>query len=96
MASKMATVGVADQYMIMIAVTLLFTILAISYEKKITFGLIAAVAWFVSALGHLAVGDKTSGLTASLPWIFILFGILFTIKVIMQVVDMLRPKRTWR
>lgn len=89
-------VGVADQYMIMIAVTLLFTILALIYEKKLTFGLLAAIAWFVSSLGHLAVGDKTSVLTAALPLIFFIFGFLFSLKVTLQALSMFKEKRTWR
>lgn len=92
----MAVVGVADQYMILIAITLLFTILALAYEKKITLGLLAAIAWFVTALGHLAVGDKTSVLTASLPLIFFVFGFLFSLRVTLQALDMFKEKRTWR
>lgn len=92
-ACKTATVGVADQYMIMIAVTLLFTVLAIAYEKKLTFGLLAAIAWFVSAIGHLAVGDKTSVLTANMPLLFMVFGILFIVEVMIQAADMMRQKR---
>lgn len=92
----MATVGVADQYMIMIAVTLLFTVLALAYEKKLTLGLLAAIAWFVSALGHLTVGDKTSVLTSALPLIFFVFGFLFALRVTLQSLAMFKEKRTWR
>lgn len=95
----MATVGVADQYMIMIAVTLLFTVLAIAYEKKIIFTLLAAISWFISGFGHLAVGDKTSVLTANLPLMFMIFGILFTVKLMIEVTGLLHQKgstRAWR
>lgn len=89
----MAVVGVSDQYMIMLTVTLLFTVLALAFEKKLTLGLLAAIAWFMSALGHLAVGDKTSVLTSALPLIFFVFGFLFSLKVVLQALSMFKEKR---
>lgn len=89
----MAVVGVADQYMIMMAITLLFTVLALAYDENKLLGLLAALSWFLSALGHFSMGDKTSALTWGLAWLFVGIGLLFTIETIIKTARLLREKR---
>ena len=83
----------ADQYMIMMAVTLLFTVLSLAYSRNVVLGLLAAVSWMISALGHFAVGDQTSTLTSALGYMFLLFAILFAVKTIIYVAGSLHEKR---
>lgn len=85
----------ADQYMIMMAVTLLFTVLNLAYSKSIVLGLLASVSWMISALGHFAVGDKTSGLTPALGWLFVGFSLIFAANTIRHVTSSIGEKR-WK
>jgi len=81
----MTTVNVADQYMIMMAITLLFTVLGLAFTKKTVLGLLAGISWLASALANSAIGDQTSPLTASLSWLFLGIGIIFIVKTVLDV-----------
>ena len=72
----MAVVGVADQYLILMAIALLFTVLALVFDK-ILLELLAGITWLISSIAHFAAGDQTSALTISLSWLFLAFGIIF-------------------
>ena len=89
----MAVVGVADQYMIMMAVTLLFTVLALTYRKNVVLGLLASISWLIAGLAHMSVGDQTSHLTAALPWLYWAFGMIFAVNVTLSVFGGRREKR---
>lgn len=89
----MAVVGVADQYMILMAITLLLTILSLSYRKNMVLSALTAVAWFVSGLGHFAVGDPTSILTQALALFFVGLSLLFAVRTVVGVVGWMREKR---
>jgi len=90
----LAVVGVADQYMILMAITLLFTLLALLFHESKTLSLIAGVSWLVSAVGHFSIGDQTSPLTISLALLFLGFGILFVLKTIFETLKLLESNRT--
>ena len=93
----MAVVGVADQWMVLMAITLLWAILAISYRDNKTLQLLAGISWFISSLGTFAIGDKTSVLTISLSLLFSGFGILFVVKAALGYVEKLEEKKQqWR
>lgn len=89
----MAVVGVADQYMILMAITLLFTVLAISYRKNLVLGLLAGVTWMTSAISHFAIGDKTSALTWGLAWLFVGIGTIFIVRVVINTTRTLEDER---
>lgn len=89
----MAVVGVADQYMIMMAITLLFTVLAIAYTERSLFTLLAGISWLISSIGHFGIGDKTSALTFSLAWLYLGFGIIFIVKYVISIASMRRERR---
>ena len=76
----MAVVGVADQYMIMMAISLLSTVLALAYNKDLLLGLLAGISWLISSLAHFAVGSQTSPLTPALAYLFLAFGIIFIVN----------------
>lgn len=89
----MTTVSVADQYMIMMAITLLFTVLGLAYTKKTVLSLLAGISWLISALAHFAVGNQTSPLTPMLSWLFVGIGIIFIVKTIVDVFKAWSNKR---
>jgi len=86
-------VGVADQYMIMMAISLLFTVLSIAYKENVTLGLLAGISWLISSLSHFAVGQQTSPLTTSLSWLFLAFGIIFIVKTVITIASMRHEQR---
>lgn len=92
----MAVVGVADQYMIMMAISLLFTVLAIAYRENYLLGLIAGLSWLTSSLAHFAVGDKTSPLTSALAYLFLGFGIIIVSYTVIEVSRMKQTKKQER
>ena len=73
----MAVVGVADQYLILMAIGLLFTVLALVLDKNILLELLAGITWLIGSIAHFAIGDQTSALTTSLSWLFFAFGVFF-------------------
>ena len=89
----MAVVGVADQYMIMMAITLLFTVLSLTYTKKTVLTLLAGLSWLISGLANFSIGDQTSPLTSGLSWLFLGIGIIFTVKTIVDVFKSYSQKR---
>ena len=89
----MAVVGVADQYMILMAITLLFTILGLAFTRKSVLSLLAGLSWLISGLANFAIGDPTSPLTISLSWLFLGIGFVFIIKTIYDVLKTMREKR---
>lgn len=93
MGLSMAVVGVADQFMIMMAIVMLFTVLSISYSRNLVLGLLAGISWLVSGLANFAVGDKTSGLTGSLSWLFIGIGIIFVVRIVYYSTRTMHDKR---
>ena len=88
----MAVVGVADQYLILIAITLLFTVLGISETeaspRKIILQMITAICWFVSAYVHLLSGDITSIITVAPTYLFGGLGLVFSLSAIYSVFAM--------
>lgn len=89
----MAVVGVADQYMILMAITLLFSVLSLTYTKKTVLGLLAGISWLISALSNFAIGDQTSPLTSSLSWLFLGIGMAFIVKTMVDVFKTWSQKR---
>lgn len=85
----MTVVNVPDQYVMLMAVTLLFTVLGLAFNRKIILTLLAGTCWLISALAHFAVGDQTSPLTLSLSWLFLAIGLVFIVKTMVDVF------RTW-
>ncbi len=61
------------------AVTILFTLISIGSHKEIHFKWLAAVCWFVFAIVHFIVGDKTSALTYALAFLWMGLGLVFTV-----------------
>lgn len=92
----MSVLGVADQFMVLTAFTLLFTVLSLAYNRNIILNLLSAVSWLSGGLAWFAIGDKTSSLTFSLPWFFIAVGIIFVVKAVMLTFKMWSANRTWR
>ena len=79
-----AVVSVADQYMIMMAIALLFTVLALALHEKLLLSGLAGLTWFMVSFMHMAVGDTTSILTPNLGWLFFGLGIVFTVYTIYE------------
>ena len=92
----MSVLGVADQFMVLTAFTLLFTVLSLAYNRNIILNLLSAVSWLTFGLAWFAIGDKTSSLTMSIPWLFFAVAIAFTVKSVMLTFKMWSEKRTWR
>ena len=93
----MAVVGVADQYLILMAITLLFTVLALVFHESLVVNLLACISWLISAVAHFATGDQTSALTTSLVWLFFGFAIIFLGITVYNVSKMLdkSPDKDW-
>lgn len=89
----MPVVGVADQYMILMAITMLFTVLSLAYNDSKTLSVLAGIAWITTSIGHFAVGDQTSALTISLSWFFLGLGIIFIVKTILKAIKMMETDR---
>jgi len=92
----MSVLGVADQFMILTAFTLLFTVLSLAYKREIILSLLSAISWLTFGLAWFAIGDKTSSLTMSIPWLFFAVGIVFTVHAVRLTFEMWSEKRTWR
>jgi len=92
----MELVGVADQYLILVSITLLLTILSIAWRDSITLSVLAAVSWLANALGTFAVGDQTSPLTTVLAYISFAFAFIFTLKTVLMATDSLNDRRKKR
>jgi hypothetical protein len=80
------------QYVLLIGVTLLFSILAISRDS-ITLSLMASFTWFIAALAHLALGEPSSLLTVSLAMFYFGIGLIFTISTVDKTLSYLKDKR---
>jgi len=89
-------VGVVDQYIILVSVTLLLTILSIAYRKSLTLSVLAVVFGLANALGIFAVGDQTSALTTPLAYLSLLVAVIFTVKTVLLAVEMLGERRRRR
>lgn len=93
----MSVVGVADQYLILMAITLLFTVLALVFHENIMLNLFAGISWIISSLAHFATGDMTSVLTVSLTLLFFGFGFTFILNMMINISHMLdkSPDKNW-
>ena len=80
------------QYVFLIGITLVFSILALN-RNSITFHAIAAFTWFVTALGHMAVGELTSPLTSTLAFLYFGIGLIFTVSTADKALGFLKEKR---
>jgi len=93
----MAVVGVADQYLILLGITLLFSVLALiedeSNPKNLIIEFLAAVTWFASAYAHFSVGDTTSYLTVPVTWLFVGFGLIFALSGVMDSLQLMTKRR---
>lgn len=92
----MTSVLVSDQYMVMIAITLFFTVFALT-RRSVTLDALAAFCWFAMAAAHLIVGDLTSPLTTTLPWLYFGIGLLFFVVFIRDVISIFAEleRRKW-
>lgn len=89
----MSVVNVSDQYVMMMAVTLLFTVLGLAFSRKVGLTLLAGISWLASALANFAIGDQTSPLTFSLSWLFLGIGFVFIVKTVVDVFRSWSDKR---
>ena len=80
------------QYIFLIGITLLFSILAINRDS-IIFHILAAFTWFASALGHLMIGQQSSPLTNALAILYLGIGLIFTISAMHKTLEFLQEKR---
>jgi len=90
-----------DQYMIMISISLLFTIFSIvllhntgfkfSLEKIIC-NTLATLCWFISGIVHIAASPSTSPLFA-LAYLWFGIGIIFLLLMFVDVFSTLKYKR---
>jgi len=86
-------VEVTDQYLIMMAISFLFTVLSVLFREKIVLTLLAGICWLISSLANFAVGDQTSPLTSALSLLFLAFGIIFVVKTVINIAHMRYEKR---
>ena len=86
-------VVVSDQYVMMMAITLLFTVLGLAFNRKTVLTLLAGICWLLSSLANFAVGDQTSPLTISLSLLFLGIGFIFVVKTIVDVFRSWSDKR---
>jgi len=77
----------------MMAVTLLFTVLGLAFSRKVGLTLLAGISWLISALANFAIGDQTSPLTFSLSFLFLGVGIIFIVKTVQEVLGLMSEKR---
>jgi hypothetical protein len=80
------------QYVFLIGITLLFSILAVNRDS-ITFHALAAFTWFITALGHMMIGQQTSPLTSALAFLYLGIGLIFTISTVHKTLTLLHEKR---
>ena len=79
----MTSVTVVDQYIVLLAITLAFTFLALSFDeydwKHIMLQWFASLTWIVSAFSNMQVGEVNGILTINLTYLFGGFGLIFSI-----------------
>lgn len=80
------------QYVFLIGITLVFSILALNRES-IVFHAIAAFTWFITALGHLAVGELASPLTSTLAFLYFGIGLIFVVSTVDKTLAFLQENR---
>jgi hypothetical protein len=80
------------QYVFLIGITLLFSILAVNRDS-ITFHALAAFTWFATSLGHMMIGQQTSPLTIALAFLYLGIGLIFTISTLDKTLAFLKEKR---
>jgi len=83
------------ELLIVLNTAILFTIASLlvrEHNPQMLFSLLSAVCWFTLRLGFVAAGATFP----SYALLFLLIGILFTVKTIIMATDMLREKRIWR
>ena len=84
---------VSDQYVMLMAVTLLFTVLGLAFNRKLVLTLLAGLSWLISALANFVVGDPTSPLTIALSWLFVGIGFIFIVKTMQGVFKTMSEER---
>lgn len=92
----MAVVGVADQYLILVSITLLLTILSIAWRESLTLSVLAVTSWLSTALGSFSVGDQTSPLTTVLAYVSVAFTVIFATRTTLMAADSLSEKKRKR
>jgi len=80
------------QYVFLIGITLLFSILALNRDSILCHAL-AAFTWFITALGHMMIGQQTSPLTSPLAFLYLGIGLIFTINTMHKTLEFLQEKR---
>jgi len=80
------------QYVFLIGITLLFSILAVNRDS-ITFHALATLSWFATALGHMMIGEQSSPLTSALAFLYSGIGLIFLISTMDKTLAFLKTKR---
>lgn len=80
------------QYILLMGITIIFTTIALNRDS-ITFSLLAAFTWFVASLGHLAIGQLDSPLTAALAMLYVGIGIVFTVSTLDKTLAFMKESR---
>ena len=90
------SLAISDQYMVLIGVTLLFTVFAIASHTVITH-LLAALCWFASTFANMALSQQGTLLQTTLSYLFIGFGLIFAFSTLQQTYDLIteRKERRW-
>ncbi len=80
------------QYIFLIAITILFTVLALNRES-ILLHASSAFMWFFTALIHIIIGEQTSALTSTLPFLYFGVGFIFSVSTTYKALQYLHDKK---
>jgi len=94
--SMLAVVAEADQYIILVAITLLLTIMSIAWRESITLSMLATLSWIVSTLGSFSVGSQTSSLTTVLAYLSLAFALIFGVRTVIMGADWIGARKKKR
>lgn len=92
--SDIETVIINDHYMILIGITLLFTILGI-VRKKLLLSLITTMCWFIVAITYFTASPANSPLLP-LAWLYFGLGITFLVVAFRQLFGMFDERKRRR
>lgn len=92
----MTSVTVVDQYIVLLAITLVFTFLALTFDefdwKHIMLQWFASLTWTVSAFSNMQVGEVNGILTITLTYLFAGFALIFSIVALYNSLLMMKTK----
>jgi CHASE2 domain-containing sensor protein len=90
------TIEATDQYLVLFAVTMIFSLVAILYRERIANMIstsLSFICWVILGISHVAAGNQDSPLSSPLGYLYFFFSFVFLMLLFKNAFEMMKIQK---